>query len=159
MRMAARWAVAAALVLLGGCGGEERDPAQDAQDVAQVKAMQTPPVLPHVFEPLGDEQIASHGLDGARCAFFEGEAKRPVAILKSDLGAMQVDGEVHRFAPDAGSAEGPHGTRTKYDGRELSLTVELADESEPERKDALLRVRDGYDRSVYARRGTLECSE
>lgn len=152
MRSTAGWVGAAALVLLTGCGDEARDAEQDARDVEQVKAVQTPPVFSHAFDPLSPKQVAFHHLEEPRCAFFDDEGTGPIAILKGDIGAMLVDGEVHRLAPDAGSAQGELGTRTKYDGRELSLRIDSSEDG------ATMTVRDGYDRSVYAKRGRLDCS-
>ena len=156
--------VVAASVLIVGCSGEaENSEAQqraDAQAVAAVKAANTPSPVEPELQPMTLKDFEKGGLVGASCAFVvEDEI---LALAMTDIGALKYGDNVERFAPDAGSAEGPFDTRVKYDGREMSfrLTVSGTQErvdAELWSQPAELIVRDGYDRVIYRSSGTAEC--
>ena len=162
-----RISVSAVFLLLAACGSEttpEEQARLDAEAVEQVRASQTPPVIAIVPEPIGNPDIDRFEMFGLGCSFAPGaEAAGPVAITLLGEAFMKVDGEVERFAPDAGSPETAYGTRRKYDGKRFSFQLEL-DPGEGEQigmetiqHDARLVARDSRDRVIYQADGTARC--
>lgn len=171
MKFGSRAAVLAMLVGAGGlgaCSGEpelsaEEQARADAESVAEIVAANTPPPDRPELQPIAFDDIRQNDLFGPNCSFFERDVETPVAIAGGTIGALKLEGNVVRFAPDAGSEEGPNGTRRKYDGREVSFELAIdRDESTPLNKEALeapasLLVRDGYNRVVYRHQGSAMC--
>lgn len=162
--------LAAALAgCVSACGdAESSDPASEAdieKAIAEVEAAQTPP--PDVVAPeriTGDQRarykFSSNGCDFAVSAPELGA----IAILQLNVGYMQFGGDIERFAPDAGSAEGPFGTARTYNSGRHSLTIDYSDAegaaqgSESMRYPARIELKDGRDRTVYVAEGTALCS-
>lgn len=159
---------ALAAVLVAGCANEpaENTEAQDRADaeaVAQVMAQQTPPPIELALQPLTyDDIVADERMSGRGCSFYPTDQEDPFATLGSDLGFVKYEGSVQRLAADAGSGEGPFGTRAKYAGREYVVRVAF-DEAAVEEGDgywaapATLTVEDGFDRQVAGHMGRLAC--
>ena len=161
--------LAAASVLASACNNEtaESSAAQekaDAEDVAAVETANMPPLAEVDLQPIGyDDIMQNPQMEGTGCSFFASD-EDPIAILGSDIGFVKVNGDVQRMSPDAGSAEGPAGTRSTYDGREFSLRLSV-NESEKEDGEgegyftapASLVVVDGYDRELTSSEGRVGC--
>lgn len=155
----------AAGLMLTGCAAESPEDiaAQeeaDAQAVQEVLAVNTPPPMEVALIRMSYADFEREGLLGASCAFVIDDAV--FALAMSDVGALKYNGNVERFAPDAGSAEGPFDTRAKYDGREFSFRLAVSGTQERTGDEvwsqpARLSVHDGYDRVVYEAAGTAEC--
>lgn len=167
MQLGSRFA-GVAMFALAGCAAE---PAPDsaaqeraaAEAVEQIVAASTPPPFEREFQRITAADIRKGSLDGAGCAFTVTGQDAPVAMAQGDRGALKFDGNLSRLAPDAGSAEGPFGSREKYDGLRYSFRIDTTRE-QPARNGAegfstpaTLTVRDEYDRVVYERRGTATC--
>lgn len=153
---------------LASCGDDpelsaEEQARADAKSVAEILAANTPPPDRPDLQLIAFDDVRRNDLFGPNCSFFERDVETPVAIAGDEIGALKLEGNVVRFAPDAGSAEGPKGTRRKYDGREVSFELAInRDESVSLNKDAVeapasLLVRDGYDRVVYRQQGSAIC--
>ena len=87
----------------------------------------------------------------------------PFAILADGVGFVKYEGSIQRLAADAGSKEGPFGTREQYDGREYSLNITI-DQSKKEGASetswaapATVTMEDGYDREVAMSEGRVAC--
>ena len=157
-----------AMLALAGCGdgsadnSEEQDRA-DAKAVAQVMAQQTPPPEQLALQPiLYDDIVADDRMEGAGCSFYPEGAEDPTAVLGDGVGFLKFEGSVKFFAPDAGSAEGPFGTRAEYDSREYAFSIAI-DEAAKEAGEgywaapAKIMLTDGYDRQVAAQSGRVGC--
>lgn len=160
---------AAVLVLAAsGCAEPERSAAQreidDEKAIAEVEAAQTPP--PDVVTPerITDAERTRYGLSDSGCAFAVNNPEVGAqAILQMNVGFMKFDGEMERFAPDAGAADGPAGTKTRYDGGSHSLLVRF--DAAASRKTGgggvaiptQVTLQDGRDRTVYVAEGTSLC--
>ena len=153
---------------LAGCGNSAPSSAEqaqaDAQDVAAVKAANMPPIAQVDLEPLVyDDIIADERMEGAGCSFYPEGAEDPFAILGDTIGFVKAEQEVAQLAPDAGSDEGPFGTRVKYDGREFSLRIAV-DEAAIEEGEgywaapATITIVDGYERELVNSEGRVGCS-
>jgi len=155
----------AAGLVLAGCAAEapEDSAAQreaDAAAVQEILAANTPPPMEIALMPMDYADFEREGLLGASCAFVIDD--EVFALAMPDIGALKYYGNVERFAPDAGSAEGPFDTRAKYDGRELSFRLAVSGTQERTGDElwsqpAQLSVHDGYDRIVYEAAGSAEC--
>lgn len=160
--------VAAAAVLLGGCGEAEKSGAQqaieDERAIAEVEAAQTPP--PDVVTPqrITDEERARFQLSDSGCVFAVSNPELGAqAILQMNVGYMKFDGSMERFAPDAGAADGPAGTSTRYDGGRHGVLVRFDQARTVKAAGGSVSVptqitlQDGRDRTVYVAEGTSLC--
>lgn len=161
-------AVGAVAALLAGCGEEVKSRAQqqaeDERAIAEVEAAQTPP--PDVVAPqrITAEERERFGLSQGGCSFAVNSPELGAqAILQMNVGYMKFDGAMERFAPDAGSGDGPAGTSTQYDGGSHGLLVRF--DTAATRKaggdlvtmPARITLQDGRKRTVYVAEGTALC--
>lgn len=161
-------AIGMAAALLAGCGEEPKSQAQqDAADeraIAEVEAAQTPP--PDVVAPerITAEERERYALVEGGCSFAVNNPELGAqAILLMNVGYMKFDGDMERFAPDAGSGGGPAGTSTRYAGGSHGLLVRF-DTAATEKvggnmvtMPAQITLQDGRDRTVYVAEGTALC--
>ena len=160
--------LAAGAVLLSACADKEKSAAQqeldDEKAIAEVEAAQTPP--PDVVTPqrITDEERARYKLSDSGCSFAVSNPEIGAqAILQMNVGYMKFDGAMERFAPDAGAADGPAGTSTKYDGGRHGLAVRFdQDKAAKAAGDSLsvptqITLQDGRGRTVYVAEGTSLC--
>lgn len=160
--------ISAMAALLAGCGDTEKSPAQqeldDEKAIAEVEAAQTPP--PDVVTPqrITDEERARYKLSESGCAFAVNNPELGAqAILQMNVGYMKFDGAMERFAPDAGAADGPAGTSTKYDGGRHGLIVRFDTAAAAKAGGDVLSVptqitlQDGRRRTVYVAEGASLC--
>ena len=160
--------LAAGALLLSGCGESEKSAAQreldDEKAIAEVEAAQTPP--PDVVTPqrITDEERARYKLSESGCSFAVNNPEIGAqAILQMNVGYMKFDGAMERFAPDAGAADGPSGTSTKYDGGRHGLAVRFDQSKAAKAAGESLSVptqitlQDGRGRTVYVAEGTSLC--
>lgn len=161
-------AIGAAAMLLAGCGEEAKSRAQQQADderaIAEVEAAQTPP--PDVVAPerITEEERERYALSEGGCSFAVNNPELGAqAILLMNVGYMKFDGAMERFAPDAGSGDGPAGTSTRYDGGSHGLLVRFdAAATEKAGGDmvtmpAQITLQDGRKRTVYVAEGTALC--
>lgn len=157
-----------AAALLAGCGEAEKSQAQqeldDEKAIAEVEAAQTPP--PDVVTPqrITDEERARYKLSDSGCAFAVNNPELGAqAILQTNVGYMKFEGAMERFAPDAGAADGPAGTSTKYDGGRHGLIVRFDTAAAAKAGGDSISVptqitlQDGRRRTVYVAEGTSLC--
>lgn len=152
---------------LAGCGNSAPSSAEqaraDAQDVADVKAANIPPLAQLELEPIVYEDIvADERMEGAGCSFYPEGEEDPFAILGDSIGFVKANQKVAQIAPDAGSPEGPFGTRLKYDGREFSLRIAIDEAAKEEGEGywaapATITIVDGYDRELENSEGRVAC--
>lgn len=153
---------------LAACAPEERTLAQQEADaeraIAEVEAAQTPP--PDVVTPerITAEERTRFGLSDRGCAFAVNNPELGAqAILQMNVGYLKLDGEMERFAPDAGAGDGPAGTSTRYDGDshgvEVRFDTSRAAQASSERVSVPTRItlQDGRGRTVYVADGTALC--
>lgn len=166
--MNAHLIVALGAILLSGCGNEGKSVADQAMSderaIAEVEAAQTPP--PDVVSPerITEEERARYKLAEGGCAFAVNNPELGAqAIMQMNVGYMKFDGDLERFAPDAGSSDGPAGTSGKYDGGTHGLLVDYRT-SASEATDGgrvtvptTITLRDGRGRTVYVAEGTSLC--
>ncbi|MBY8336032.1 hypothetical protein KYN89_03140 [Alteriqipengyuania sp. NZ-12B] len=153
---------------LTGCGQEpvssEAQDRADAEAVAAVLAKQTPPPVELALQPITyDDIVENSAMEGAGCSFYPGGEEDPFAILANGVGFVKYEGSIQRLAADAGTGEGPFGTREQYDGREYSLNITI-DQAKKEGESeaswaapATLAMADGYDREVAMSEGRIAC--
>lgn len=155
-------------LLLASCGEEPKSQAQrDADDeraIAEVEAAQTPP--PDVVAPerITEAERERYNLSEGGCSFAVNNPELGAqAILLMNVGYMKFDGTMERFAPDAGSGDGPSGTSTKYDGGSHGLLVRFDTTAAAKAGGELVSVptqitlQDGRGRTVYVAEGTALC--
>lgn len=161
-------AVLAAAGLVAGCSEEPKSQTQQEADaeraIAEVEAAQTPP--PDVVAPerITAEERERYKLSDGGCSFAVNNPELGAqAILQMNVGYMKFDGTMERFAPDAGSGDGPAGTNTRYDGGSHGLIVRF-DQSAAEKAGgetvsmpAQITLQDGRRRTVYVAEGTALC--
>ena len=153
---------------LEGCADEpastEAQDRADAEAVAQVLAQQTPPPVELALQPITYVDIVENSaMTGTGCSFTPGGEEDPFAILSDGVGFVKYEGSIQRLAADAGTKEGPFGTREQYDGREYSLSIAI-DQARKEGESeaswaapATLTMADGYDREVARSEGRVGC--
>lgn len=166
--MRANLVVAAGAVLLAGCADKEKTAAQREVDteraIAEVEAAQTPP--PDVVTPerITPEERVKYKLSDSGCAFAVTNPEVGAqAIMQMNVGYMKFDGDLERFAPDAGAGGGPAGTSTKYDGGTHALLVKFDtanarnEGGEGTSIPTQITLQDGRKRTVYVAEGTSLC--
>ena len=171
MRLGMGFAVSLGLIAALGVAGCSDEPGRseakdraDAEAVAQVIAQQTPPPVELALQPINYQDISRNSaMEGAGCSFTPGGEEDPFAILGDSMGFVKFEGSIQRLAADAGSKEGPFGTREQYDGREYSLNITI-DQSKKEGASetswaapATVTMEDGYDREVAMSEGRVAC--
>lgn len=139
----------------------------DARDIARVEAAQNvaPPITMLSPQPITFQDIEKNQLFGASCVFLpEGGPKDDYVILAMAGAAyLKIDGALHVYAADKGSAQLPLGNWTRYEGREHVIDLQSAGgEGTPSGEETVdwpghLTVRDPYDRVVYNSAGTVQC--
>lgn len=162
-----RLVLAAALVLLGGCGEKvspEEQKRRDAQDVAAVEAMQkiAPPIKPLKLQAISAQEITAKNLGGEGCSFGPDSA-HPLALALVGRAMIKFDDHIELLLSDSGGTKLAAGAWEHYVGKEYTLTLKRA-EGKAEAGVALstefpgeLAVRDAWDRIVYSGQGTLNC--
>lgn len=166
--MRAVFTVAATAVLLAGCADKEKTAAQKEVDaeraIAEVEAAQTPP--PDVVTPerITPQERVKYKLSDSGCAFAVHNPELGAqAIMQMNVGYMKFDGDLERFAPDAGAGGGPAGTSTKYDGGTHALLVKFETAraqnqgGEGTSIPTQITLQDGRGRTVYVAEGTSLC--
>jgi len=153
---------------LSACSDPEPTPEQTraAEDraIAAVEAAQDVPPNPVALEPITFRDIDEHGLSGAGCAFrAETQGNGSIALALERGALVKIEGIIHRLAPDAGSRSLPVMARSRYDGREYGLTLDLA-EGEGQRTGTettdypgRLELRNGRDQVVFGASGVMQC--
>ena len=174
MRLGMGFAVSLGLIAALGVAGCSDEPGRseakdraDAEAVAQVIAQQTPPPVELALQPINYQDISRNSaMEGAGCSFTPGGEEDPFAILGDSMGFVKFEGSIQRLAADAGSKEGPFGTRVKYDGRDYSLRVSIDEAAKEDGEGdnnwvapASLSLVDGYDREVADSEGRVVCGE
>lgn len=159
--------IVCAALLAASCGKEQPSPQEQARmdeaDVAAVQAAQVPPPTPIEPERILYPDIEKNDMFGAGCAFAPGKSIAAVALLQEERGFMKIDGEIVRFAPDAGSGDLPLGVKGKYTGGAWSFVLDLASEegkqsgSETIDYPARFVLRNDRDQVVYEAGGTAQC--
>lgn len=160
--------IGVAAALLAGCGEEPRSQAQreadDEKAIAEVEAAQTPP--PDVVAPerITVAERERYKLSEGGCSFAVNNPELGAqAILLMNVGYMKFDGVMERFAPDAGSGDGPSGTSTQYDGGRHGLQVRFDTAAAAKAggdmvtMPAQITLQDGRKRTVYVAEGTVLC--
>lgn len=157
-----------ASLLLSACDkpAEQRNQASDDRDIAMVqKAQQVhAPVQRVVLEPVTHNDPLGADLDGAGCAFIAGAPEQETVLLLNDaVAALKLDGQIERFAVDAGSPQLQAGPHAHYVGKRYSLRLTqmpgeaVTSGEESARWQARLDIADEFDRGVYSADGALEC--
>lgn len=154
-------------LLAAACAEDGRSPAekarQDDADVAAVKAAQVPPPSPVTPERILYPDIERYKLHGAGCNFAPEGSMAAIALAQPAHGYMKIDGKLEAFAPDAGSGDGPLGTKGKYTAGAWSFVLDLAEEegkqsgSETVNFPARLVLRNDRDQIVYEASGVAQC--
>ena len=172
MRLGMGFAVSLGLIAALGVAGCSDEPGRseakdraDAEAVAQVIAQQTPPPVELALQPINYQDISRNSaMEGAGCSFTPGGEEDPFAILGDSMGFVKFEGSIQRLAADAGSKEGPFGTRVKYDGRDYSLRVSIDEAAKEDGEGdnnwvapASLSMVDGYNREVANSEGRVAC--
>ncbi|GGC20225.1 hypothetical protein GCM10011371_04910 [Novosphingobium marinum] len=151
--------------MLSACDAQSPDEeGMDTRAIAQVEAAQdpVPPVEIVRLVPITFEDIEQSEAFGASCAFTASSQEPPVVIAMAEAAWLKPDGLMIQFSADTGSEELPYGARAHYDGREMSLDLQLSGEGErsgDETTDYSGRVtlRDAHGRLVYTAAGTVQC--
>lgn len=146
---------------LAGCGGEpspEEKARADARAVAFVEAAQNvaPPMAELVPQAITSADADEGGNAEARCDFVEDGGMAPVLLVMEDTVTLKLDGAMRAFAADKGSPELPFGGWTRYGGRKQIIDLQTIDGQAPVWRGRVT-VRDGSDRVLYSKTGTLRC--
>jgi hypothetical protein len=159
--------LAGAVLLLAGCGDEtppEDRAAADDRDVAMVEAANkaAPPVQLVTPEPILLPDIERYDLLGEACNYAPGTSLGARVIAREADAFMKIDGEIERFAADAGSRELPMRTRSVYNSKDYSLVLALKEETDTDerrtRGEGAVTLRDAYGRIVYEGVGEAQCA-
>ena len=151
------------VAVLAACSSEPTEE-ERAAAVAEVEAHQTPPAQTLELGAIRYREIEKHELYGAGCSFAPaGGGLAAVALAMPDTGHIIVDGAMLTLAADKGSAELPYLARSKYDGTEHSMELDLdqdaGEEVGAEVSDypATLTIRNARDQIVYNQSGIAQC--
>ncbi len=159
-----RWRMVVAISFLASsCGEANEAPLDEAERARQVDAVReanaaAPELEPVTPEPILYPDIERWDLGGQSCAYAPGTSLGARVIAREADAFMKIDGELIRFAADAGSRELPQRTRSVYDGREYSLRLQIAD-ADGERAEGTIWLRDRWDRVVYQGTGLVSCAD
>lgn len=164
-----RYWTATAALLACACSSQS-DTENEAENQRVVEAVRlanntAPGIVEVTPEPILYPDIERWDLYGQSCAYAPGTSLGARVIAREGDAFMKIEGELVRFASDAGSRELPMRTRSLYAGREYSLRLEIADEGKetsvktgPGMYEGTIWLRDRWDRVVYQGTGTVSCS-
>jgi len=157
-------------LLLASCGAQEPTPedlaANAERDVAMVEEANNapPPVRPVLPEPITFQDIEEHSILGAACNYAPGTSLGTRIIAREADAFAKLEGEVIRFAADAGSSELPAKSWSDYDGREFSLRLAVEGEGRSAGGNGgktnytgTIDMRDRWNRPVYNGTGLVQC--
>lgn len=154
-------------LLVAGCGNSDITPAeraaQDAKDIAAVKAAAEPPPSPVSPQPILYPDIEKAKIFGASCSFAPGQELGAVAIAMEDHGYMKIDGRLLIFAADKGSGKLPGSAWGHYDSRSFNFVLDVAAEEgkkaggETTNYPARIVLRNARDQIVYEADGIAQC--
>lgn len=152
------------LLLLAGCNqlSPEEKAAQDARDIAVVKAAndQPPPLVPVSPQPILFPDIRKASLYGPGCAFVaEGGGLGAIVMTQEKRAAIKLSDELVILASDPGSTKMPQGTWSHYVGKKRSLTLTRLDSgknADAEWRGKLV-ITDAGDRVVFEAEGLVQC--
>ena len=160
--------ILAGALLSAACSASEdqaKPVTSDAQAIAEVERLGTPPVLPVQPQPITFSDLEKYGLFGAGCYFLDGNgAKASMLFIASDeKGWMILESKLVELSADRSSAEMPYLSWSRYVG--LAQTVVLqrdqakARSTGPETESAPgeITIRDENDRVVFTRKGLIDC--
>ncbi len=160
--------ILAALLACAACSQPQASATKaqtDAQDVAQVERLNTPPAIPIEPQPITMADLERYDLFGVGCYFLDRRGdKPPMLFLAADeKGWLKLGGEMVQFSSDRSSIQLPYLSWSKYVG--LARTVELdrkasaARSTGPETETApgTIIIRDERDQVVFKRSGAIEC--
>lgn len=149
------------LGLISGCSEPDEEPVPDMDRINQ-EALGGPEAIE--LEGIRYPDIEKNNLYGAGCAFTpDGGGLAPVVLAMRDGGYLKINGEIERFAPDAGSAEQPYNARSKYDSLERSFELSVNENDaaqsgyETVNYPAKLIVKDSMGRVVFNAAGIAQC--
>lgn len=143
---------------------ENRDPAQDDADVAEIRAMHdNPPAVPIDPQRISYADIEKHDLFGAGCGFAPANSLSVIALAQHDRGFLKLEDSIVTLSPDKGGASLPLDSWQTYAGSDYAFELrQLTAESEPSGVEASswagsLTITDVKGKVVYEARGTLQC--
>ncbi|MEO6151648.1 MAG: hypothetical protein ABIT09_07685 [Croceibacterium sp.] len=153
---------------LSACGNGDASPDQserDQQDVALVeKANNTLPPLEEIEpQPLTPADMKRYDLLGEACNYAPGTSLGTRIVARVSDAFAKIDGEVERFAADAGSRELPQHSRTLYNSKNYVLRLQIGGDGAPDPattggQEGLVEIRDVHGRVVYQGSGPVTCS-
>lgn len=148
-----RKAVVFAMVLLAGCGGEDK-----TSDLLPQDEINRRTAIPLEPQAILFPDIEKHELYGPNCAFApEGGGIGAIVIARKEDGYLKFRGEVVRFAADSGSKELPQGVRSRYTGKEHTFVLTLNDDGATGGKGHLT-VTNLHEIPVYDAPGDIQCN-
>ncbi|MBB3861003.1 hypothetical protein GGQ88_002275 [Novosphingobium hassiacum] len=148
------------VALLAGCKDSEQT---DEQAIAAVNAAQDvrPPVQPITPQVILYPDITTNKLHGTGCAFVaDGGGMGAVLLAQGDRAYIKLADKIVALASDAGSANMPLGSWSRYTGKEYALVVKAdgpVPASDAARFDGGLVITDAFERPVYQARGSFQC--
>lgn len=123
-----RWMVVIAVLALAACGKQHSPQDQavrDAHAVAAVEQVNRSAIKPLAPQMIMLPDIQNNHLDGAGCAFAEGNSIGAVLLTRKDRAYMKLADKVVEFTADAGSTELLEGARAKYRGNDFVLQFSI----------------------------------
>lgn len=154
-------------LFLAACFGQGEDKAaQDARDIAAVKAAQNakPPAKPITPQPIVYFDIVSNKFYGSGCNFVAVDGGMGAALLaQEERGIIKLYDKPVVLAADKGSTKLPQGAWSHYVGKEYALTLTKIEGGKATRNglvdmfDAQLTITDPHDQVVYNSKGTAQC--
>ena len=153
---------------LSACG--EKSESNDVQtqadrDLAIVEEINNaqPPIKMVDAEAILYPDIEANALYGSACNYAPGTSIGTRVIARQDDAIMKLEGEIMRFAADAGSAKLPLETRAIYAGKEYVLELSIDGDGKPSGRHSTdyqgtIALRDSWGRVVYTATGLAQCS-
>lgn len=150
------------ITLIAGCS--EPDPEQAAaqaeREIAMVEQANNapPPVREIVPEAIGGPEMMRLQLSGAGCNYAPGTSLGARVLAGPQDAWMKIDGEMTRFAADAGAQQLAAGSWNRYLGAGYELQLALEEDPSDDHYDGIITVRDAHGRVVYRGTGYAQCS-
>ena len=150
------------LALVAACSEHDAvsDPVDAERDIAVVQQANNapPPVREIVPEAIGGPDMMRLQLSGAGCNYAPGTSLGARVLAGPQDAWMKIDGEMVRFAADAGATELAAGSWDHYLSTGYELQLALAEDPSDHHFDGTITLRDPYGRVVYLGTGYAQCS-
>lgn len=138
----------------------EQAAAQAEREIAMVEQANNalPPAREIVPEAIGEPDMTRLQLSVEGCNYAPGTSLGARVLAGPEDAWMKIDGDMTRFAADAGAQQLAAGSWNRYLGAGYELQLALEEDPSDHHYDGTITLRDAHGRVVYRGAGYAQCN-